>query len=329
MRLSSIAQYPLAVLVLIGSAGAVLAQTASCDRYRAELASLSRAGATARAVEAASGRLQREISGLATYYRSIGCENGFFFRPAECTPIAQRIRALQANQAAVVTQAGSDPGALEQRRRQLRAAISKACDEDDLTTGPPSPAATPGQGGDRLVCVRTCDGYFFPLENKPAGTTTATELCKALCPNADVAVYHAPRDGNIEDAVSENGKPYMQLANALRYQRSYDPACSCKKPEETWAQTLQKAERMIASRKGDVVVTERVADRIFVTAIRAKVTRKSQGDGQTAAKTPSDVETTGSVATAVQRPDDADSADAGPKVRVIAPDLIPVPEATP
>jgi hypothetical protein len=328
MRLSSAAHYPLAVFVLIGSAGAASAQTTSCERYRAELASLSRAGATARAVEAASGRLQREISGLATYYRSIGCENGFFFRPAECTPIAQRIRALQANQAAVAAQAGSDPGALEQRRRQLRAAISKACDEEGQHTAALPPDAASARGGDRLVCVRTCDGYFFPLENKPAGSATTAALCKALCPNAEVAVYHAPRDGNIEDAVSENGKPYMQLANALRYQRSYDPACSCKKPEETWAQTLQKAERMIASRKGDVVVTERVADRIFGTAIRAKVTRKRQGDGQTAA-TLSDVDTTGSLATMIERPDGADSEDAGPKVRVIAPDIIPVPDPTP
>ena len=53
MRLSSAAHYPLAVFVLIGSAGAASAQTTSCERYRAELASLSRAGATARAVEAA------------------------------------------------------------------------------------------------------------------------------------------------------------------------------------------------------------------------------------------------------------------------------------
>jgi hypothetical protein len=154
-------------------------------------------------------------------------------------------------------------------------------------------------------------------------------LCKALCPNAEVAVYHAPRDGNIEDAVSENGKPYMQLANALRYQRSYDPACSCKKPEETWAQTLHKAERMIASRKDDVVVTERVADRIFSTAIRAKVTRKSQGAGRAPATTSSDIDTTGSLATVVERPDGADAEEPGPKVRVIAPDLIPVPDATP
>jgi hypothetical protein len=62
--------------------------------------------------------------------------------------------------------------------------------------------------------------------------------------------------------VSDKGKPYMQLANALKYQKSYDPSCSCKKDGETWARALQKAERMLAAHKSDVLVTQEVADRL-------------------------------------------------------------------
>jgi hypothetical protein len=324
-----------AVLATFGSA---LAQSGSCERYRAELAALGRAGAAARAAEANVQRHQAEIGRLSSYYRSIGCEGGtFFFQPApECGAIAQRIRGLQASYGAVATQGDTDPAAIDARRRQLRAAIAKACDantERDVT--PAEAKAQPGvpaTGGERMVCVRACDGYFFPLENKPEGSASPAALCRALCPNAEVSVYRAPRDGGIENAVSETGKPYMQLANALKYLKSYDAACSCKKAGESWVQALQKAERMIASRKTDVVVTQALADRMIRTVVEpaagAKLTRRSASPAVTAGKSPaSDVETTGSVG-AAQPPEAPKTAEeARPKPRLIAPEVFPGPQA--
>ena len=289
----------------------------SCDRYRAELASLSRAGASIRAYEAAAQRQRYEMARLIGYYRSIGCDQASFFfpAPAECGGIAQRIRGMQANEAALAQQAASDPGAIQARRRQLEAAIAKTCDASRLDTEPPPLEAT---GGTRLVCVRACDGYFFPLQNEPQGRATTRDLCRALCPNAEVSVFRAPRDGGIEQAVSETGQPYMKLANALRYQRAYDPSCSCRKPGESWAQALQKAERMIAHSNSDIVVTAANADRLSRVALtRARTGNKGRKPAQgadlpTASSPPADPETTGSVAAGTpERP------------RIIAPDQIP------
>lgn len=322
--------------LLLGTVSTALAQSASCERYRAELASLNRAGAAARSAESNAQKHQAEISRLVGYYRSIGCEQGgFFFQPAaECAPIAQRIRALQSSYAAVAGQGDTDPAAIEARRRQIRAAIAKACEaasETDVTSAEakkhsePSPVAT---GGERLVCVRTCDGYFFPVENKPSGSANTASLCRALCPNAEVAVYKAPRDGGIETAVAETGgKPYMQLANALKYQKAYDPSCSCKKQGDSWAQALQKAERMIASNKSDIVVTQAVADRLVRSGVgqakSANLTRRSASPTATAAKEAvQDVETTGSIEGA--KPEGGETPR---RPRIIAPDVIPVPQA--
>jgi hypothetical protein len=297
--------------------GAASAQV-SCERYRAELASLSRAGASIRAYEAAAQRQRYEMARLIGYYRSIGCDRAFFFfqAPPECGGIAQRIRGMQANEAALAQQAVSDPGAILARRRQLEAAIAKTCDASSLeSTEPPPLQAT---GGSRLVCVRACDGYFFPLQNEPQGRATTRDLCRALCPNAEVSVFRAPRDGGIEQAVSETGQPYMKLANALRYQRAYDPSCSCRKPGESWAQALQKAERMIARSDTDIVVTARNADRLSRVALaRPKTGSKGAkpADGarlSTASSSSRDPETTGSIpAGTPERP------------RIIAPDQIP------
>jgi hypothetical protein len=339
MKPSLSSRLVLGCAILLGTLGSALAQSASCERYRAELASLNRAGTAARSAEANAQRYQAEINRLTGYYRSIGCEQGgFFFQPAaECAPIAQRIRALQSSYGAVASQGDTDPAAIEARRRQVRAAIAKACEaasETDVTTADaksrsePSPVAA--TGGERLVCVRTCDGFFFPVENTPTGSANTASLCRALCPNAEVAVYKAPRDGGIETAVSESGgKPYMQLANALKYQKAYDPSCSCKKQGESWAQALQKAERMIASNKNDVVVTQAVADRMVQTAVgsakSANLTRRSASPATAAAKAAvPDVETTGSVSGA--KPAEGENTTPR-KPRIIAPDVIPVPQA--
>ncbi len=327
-------------LAFAGFGSAAWAQ-AACERYKAELSSLNRAGAAARSYENAAARQQAEIARLAGYYRSIGCERAFFFSapPAECPAIAQRIQSLQASYGQVVGQAAADPGALEARRRQLTAAIARTCDANRAEDAERTVSA-PATGGSRLVCVRSCDGYFFPIENDPEGRSKPQDLCRALCPNAEVSVYRAPADGGIEQAVSETGRPYMQLPNALRYTKAADPNCGCRKPGESWAETLKGAERMIARNRTDIVVNEAIAERMSRASLSAPKVRRPAKETATAvapADPGLDVETTGSVSTASKEtagiasnasavPEDRGGAAGGPaRPRVIAPDLIPVP----
>jgi Protein of unknown function (DUF2865) len=331
--------YLTALLIALAGSGAGAWAQAACERYRAELASLTRSGAAARSYEAAAARHRDEIGRLASYYRSIGCEGFFLFRqkPAECGAIAQRLRALQANYAAIAGQAFADPSALETRRQQLRAAIARTCD----AYGPDETTTTfRATGGSRLVCVRSCDGFFFPLHNDPEGRAKPADLCQALCPNAEVSVYRAPQDGGIEQAISESGKPYMELATALRYTKTLDPSCSCRKPGESWAETLQKAERMIARRSSDIVVTATISERMSRASLSAPKVRRGRDrstTGQAAAPAVPDVETTGSIPTggtagagisaeAAEVPADKGGISGSRSTpRIIAPDLIPVP----
>ncbi len=266
-------------LLALPALGAAAAAQVSCERYRAELAALNRAGASVRVYEAAAQRQRNELGRLIGYYRAIGCDQGsFFFQPpSECGGIAHRIQALQANAAQLAQQAVADPSAIEFRRRQLQAAIAKTCDARPEL--PVEPAPMQATGGSRLVCVRACDGYFFPLDNEPQGRATHRDLCRALCPNAEVSVFRAPRDGGIEQALSETGQPYMKLANALRFQRGYDPSCSCRKPGESWAQALQKAERMIAHSSSDTAVNALRMTRASFRSMGADSTARRRGAG--------------------------------------------------
>jgi len=302
---------------------AALAQAPACERYKAELASLNRSGASSRLAEANAQRHSREIERLSGYYRAIGCDRGgFFFRPpAECGPIAGQIRALQASYHSLLSQA-ADPTAVDERRRQLRAAINRACDAAEPESLPTSKL----QGNGRLVCVRSCDGGYFPLDGQPKRNENVAALCSALCPNTEVKVFHAPREGGIEEAVSQTGEPYMKLPNALRYRKAFDPSCSCKKPDESWAHALRKAEGLIARKKGDVLVTEAISQQMTNAALRRPKSKRDKAESiVTEASTlrqpiSADPETTGSIPSKTPP-----SPVQGKTIRVIAPHIIPVP----
>jgi Protein of unknown function (DUF2865) len=111
--------------------------------------------------------------------------------------------------------------------------------------------------GSYAVCVRTCDGSFFPVSYSGAGSRADSleDVCRALCPNADVALYSFPFGGTIEEAESPSGEPYANLPNASKFERTYDPSCSCRRKGESWAEALADAEARYGHEKHDILVT--------------------------------------------------------------------------
>ena len=118
------------------------------------------------------------------------------------------------------------------------------------------------RGGSKAVCVRTCDGGFFPVSYsaRRGGSDDLEELCHALCPNAETQLFTYSPTGDIEQAVSADGMPYKSLPNALKYRTKYDPTCTCKAANKSWVQTLADAEQLLGrSSKNDIIVTEQKA----------------------------------------------------------------------
>jgi hypothetical protein len=67
-----------------------------------------------------------------------------------------------------------------------------------------------------MVRVRKCDGSFFPvsLSGADSHSDTLEQVCRSVCPNADVALYSFPFGGTVDEAVSSAGEPYTSLPNA-------------------------------------------------------------------------------------------------------------------
>ena len=89
----------------------------------------------------------------------------------------------------------------------------------------------------RTICVRTCDGYYFPVSYaaSPLQFEHDAERCAEMCPAADVDLYfHRVPDQESEDMVSViDQTPYRDLPTAFAYRtsgRSDDPQCTCEPP---------------------------------------------------------------------------------------------------
>jgi hypothetical protein len=109
--------------------------------------------------------------------------------------------------------------------------------------------------GSRAVCVRMCDGYYFPAGDvgSSADVPAQEALCQARCPAAPVKLFTVEAGRDIED-VRRGNQTYRNLPMAFAHQRSLDPTCSCERgPTQAKRVSLLKD---LTLKKGDVVVLD-------------------------------------------------------------------------
>jgi hypothetical protein len=116
-------------------------------------------------------------------------------------------------------------------------------------------------GGSYFVCVRACDGGFFPVPYV-GDRNSLGKICQALCPNADMQLYSMPLGGKIEGAVSTSGGSYADLPNAGKFEQTLDPNCSCRRKDQGWAETLVEAEARAQRHSGDIMVTPEMSEQM-------------------------------------------------------------------
>lgn len=92
-----------------------------------------------------------------------------------------------------------------------------------------------GHGNLRTVCVRTCDGGFFPISSgaTPLDFRRDQKVCAMMCPKTETELfYHSltgtPETGDMTSTVT--GRPYSTLTNAFAYRtraRAEGDSCGC------------------------------------------------------------------------------------------------------
>ncbi len=287
----------LALVVLTAAAGAQGYPAAGggqslCVRLEGQLAALDRGTADparaeqVRRYEDAVSKQQVELDRTLAQSRRIGCEGtGFFIfggQPAQCGPLNQQIQQMRGNLDKMLSDlqrlqqpAGADQNG--QRRAILAALGQNDCGPQYRVATPTSqprgifdslfgsnsvfgnqPDNAPQSGTFRTICVRTCDGFFWPISyaTVPSKFSDDERTCQRMCPAAEVALFSHRNPGeDVAQAVSANGRQYSQLPNAFRYRQEFNAACSCRKPGESWADALKNLGDQTVER-GDIVVTE-------------------------------------------------------------------------
>ena len=95
------------------------------------------------------------------------------------------------------------------------------------------PRASRG-GNYRTLCVRSCDGFFFPVSSRAARSDFARDerTCQMMCPGTQTALYfHSAQGQESEDMISaRTQEAYTEMPNAFAYRNSKAPlskACGC------------------------------------------------------------------------------------------------------
>jgi len=273
-----------------------------CPRLEAQLAALDRGGGTGdpardeqiRRYQEAAAKQQSELDRVTFQAKRMGCDSSGFFslfsgQSAQCGPVNNQIQQMRANLEQITTslerlRGGFGADRENQRRSILLALAQSNCGPqyanavrgpgnflDNLfgnTNNPMPPGADlgPQSGTFRTVCVRTCDGAYFPISfaTMPARFPDDERTCKALCPAAEATLFTYRNPGeDINQAVSINGQPYASSPNAFRYRQEFNPSCACKAAGQTWSDALKSIDdKAAAEQQGDIIVTEESAKKM-------------------------------------------------------------------
>ncbi|MBV8663588.1 MAG: DUF2865 domain-containing protein [Hyphomicrobiales bacterium] len=262
---------------------AIAQQSPECMRLRQQIADTSR-GEQDGQYQAAAVRQREELDRTIAYAHSIGCDRKQFLffgsaPPPQCGEINAQIGRMRSNMAELQARVGGGRNELIARYNATCAAPQQPGNllsalfgggNNNVDSAPLNPDAAPieekpldgnpgeARAGSKAVCVRSCDGSFFPVSYSAAAgkLQSLDDMCHALCPNADVSLYTYPASGEIEQAVSINGARYMDSPTALKYRHSYDSTCSCRARGQSWADALAGAEAKLGREsKGDIFVT--------------------------------------------------------------------------
>jgi hypothetical protein len=135
------------------------------------------------------------------------------------------------------------------------------------------------QGTFKTLCVRLCDGFYFPISIATPRETFASDAkrCEQSCPTRSRLFVHRNPGEGVENMVDLNGRPYRDLPTAFQHLTRYDANCTCNgNPWDEEALSRHRAYAQEAERKaGDQVAQHPVAQHPLATQPQRPAARQS------------------------------------------------------
>jgi hypothetical protein len=264
-----------------------------CLRLEAQLAAIDRGTVDStkadqiKRLEDSAAKQQAELDRLGQQSQKLGCQGAGFFalfsgQSPQCGPLNNQIQQVRSNLTYYLTESQRLQGNSGEREGQRRGVLTSLGQSDcgaqyrqyvnaspanffetlfginPVPNSSSSPMGVPMSGTYRTLCVRTCDGYYFPISYStvPGKFAEDEALCHRMCPATEVMLYSHRNPGeDVSRAMSISGKLYTDLPTAFSYRKTFNAACSCRAPGQSWAEALRQADDQTIER-GDIVVTE-------------------------------------------------------------------------
>jgi hypothetical protein len=116
----------------------------------------------------------------------------------------------------------------------------------------------------RTVCVRLCDGYYWPMSyaTTPETFDRDRQKCESSCSSPAKLYRGRTSSSDIDDMEDQNGQPYRRLKTAFLYRTQHEPSCKCK--AEPWSKEATDRHRIYAleaaKAKGDKVAAQQLKE---------------------------------------------------------------------
>jgi hypothetical protein len=176
------------------------------------------------------------------------------------------------------------------RKPKVQLAVQKTakrkprCGENGTTCASRRPKMRDLNGGYRTLCVRLCDGFYFPISAaaQPAEFARDEETCRAACGSPAMLFVYKNGEGAPETMTSLDGKPYASLATAFKHRVSYDASCTC--TPSPWTEASAERHRLYAAEQAALSGDPASKAQVAALASAVEETRK-----QTRARTGADL----------------------------------------
>lgn len=95
----------------------------------------------------------------------------------------------------------------------------------------------------RTLCVRLCDGYYFPISHAVPRSSLGRDddACNASCGSGARLFYHPTSGGDVETMVDLDGMGYSTLPTAFKYRKSLVAGCACR--PQPWSEVERRRHR--------------------------------------------------------------------------------------
>jgi hypothetical protein len=212
----------LALVMGIGFAAEAAAESAYCRQVQADYL---RAGRTSGGGGDAA-KIQRQLASAQADAKRNGCRRVLFGKPGKnCPAIMARVNQLQRE----LGRARSGGGGIvannsRYERDRLRGIL--------LRNGCEVPSSRGGGGdfagsGYRTLCMRTCDGYYFPISFSTSRSRFKIDeaVCQSMYGGAPSELFVHYNGSPSDTAVSLKGEPMTESTNALAFRHFFAGSC--------------------------------------------------------------------------------------------------------